>query len=617
MGYLVLARKYRPQTFAELVGQEHVARTLSNAIAQQRIPQAILLTGIRGVGKTSIARIFARALNCKLGPTVNPCPPGGGGEICGACAEMLAGRAIDVIEIDGASNNGVDQVRDLRENVKYLPQSGRYKVYIVDEVHMLTQAAFNALLKTLEEPPAHVVFVFATTEVHRIPATILSRCQRFDLRKIRTDILVERLREICRAEALAADDDALLVIAREGAGSLRDAVSLLDQVISYGGAARITAREVVDLLGVLDRRALLDLARAIAARDCDKAIVGLRALFDHGYEVRPILEAWLVMARNLAIASWSKSRELLPDLSIDEAAEISELAAALSPGLAERWYAMSERSFGDIVHASDPAVSLEVLLLKLLRAEALRSVDDLLVELKSIEARLGTPAGTANSARSSSTPPKAVASYATEAPARWGNTVEGGLPELREINAATARPQPTPAAGAVRRTSPAPPRPAAANPMNSSSAPVDFAKWGAIVDSVRSTLPQIAAILDQAQVARCDAEAILVNFEKKLFLADKVDEATSQSVIAEAIRRAWGTDVPFSTGRVDRVAAGQTLAAQRGEARAAADAKARSDLLGNPVVSAVKSIFEAEVREVRAVKGSEIVGDARRSRETE
>jgi DNA polymerase-3 subunit gamma/tau len=597
MGYLVLARKYRPQTFAELVGQEHVARTLANSISKARIPQAVLLTGIRGVGKTSVARIFARALNCKNGPTVTPCAGGAGAELCAACAEMLEGRAIDVIEIDGASNNGVDQVRDLRESVKYLPQSGRYKIYIIDEVHMLTQAAFNALLKTLEEPPAHVVFMFATTEVHRIPATILSRCQRFDLRMIRTDVLVERLRAICRAEGLDADDDALLVIAREGAGSLRDAVSLLDQVISYGGAGRVVLREVVELLGVLDRRALLDVARAIAARDCDAALSGLRALFDRGYEVRPILDGWLVLARNLAVASWSKKRELLPDLSVDEAAEIADLAAKMPSGLAERWYAMTERSFADIVHASDPAVSLEVLVLRLLRADALRSVDDLLSEVKAIESRLAGTPGVSAPSRSRVASPSAPVSYATEAPAKWGK-------------APVSAPAPASAPGPASAPAPAP---ASAAP----SAPPDFARWGAIADAVRKALPQVAAILDQGQLMRCDAGGIEVHFDAKQFGADKVDDAAARRAIAQAIHDVWGADVSFSTGRMPRVEPGRTLAAERAASRASDEAKVRADLLAHPVVSAVKSIFEAEVREVRALKPADAPRGPGRSRDSE
>src|SRR5438128_7916286 len=223
MAYLVLARKYRPQRFGELVGQEHIARTLTNAIAAKRVHHAFLFTGARGVGKTSAARILAKALCCAEGPTANPCGK------CDFCREIAEGRSVDVLEIDGASNTGVDDVRTLREGVRYLPSKGRKKVYIIDEVHMLSTSAFNALLKTLEEPPEHVVFVFATTEVHKIPSTIMSRCQRYDFKLIPTARLTEHLAGILTTEKLGFDDEGLRLVARQAAGSVRDALSLLDQ----------------------------------------------------------------------------------------------------------------------------------------------------------------------------------------------------------------------------------------------------------------------------------------------------------------------------------------------------------------------------------------------------
>src|SRR3954466_5973940 len=250
MSYLVLARKYRPQRFDELVGQEHVARTLSNAIAQNRVHHAFLFTGARGVGKTSAARILAKALCCAQAPTATPCG------VCDLCKEIVSGQSVDVLEIDGASNAGDDDVRTLREGVRYLPSKGKKKVYIIDEVHMLSISAFNALLKTLEEPPPHVVFVFATTEVHKIPSTIMSRCQRYDFKLIPTARLVEHLSGILTAEKLAFDVDGLRLVARQAAGSVRDALSLLDQVIAYVGEATITRENVAEVLGVADRRLL-------------------------------------------------------------------------------------------------------------------------------------------------------------------------------------------------------------------------------------------------------------------------------------------------------------------------------------------------------------------------
>ena len=254
MSYLVLARKYRPQRFAELVGQEHVARTLSNAIAQNRVHHAFLFTGARGVGKTSAARILAKALSCEKGPTAEPCG------VCDICQEIAGGRSVDVIEIDAASNTKVEETKSVLEGVRYLPARARRKVYIIDEVHMLSAHSWNALLKTLEEPPPHVVFVFATTEVHKIPGTILSRCQRFDFKLIPTVRLTTHLEEILKTEKIAAAPEAIRLIARQAAGSVRDALSLLDQAIAYVGDESLSAEVAADVLGIADRRLLVELA---------------------------------------------------------------------------------------------------------------------------------------------------------------------------------------------------------------------------------------------------------------------------------------------------------------------------------------------------------------------
>jgi DNA polymerase-3 subunit gamma/tau len=245
MSYQVLARKWRPQFFEDLVGQEHVSQTLKNAITSDRVHHAFLFTGARGVGKTSAARIFAKALNCQEGPTTKPCG------VCPSCIEITKSQGIDVLEIDGASNTGVDDIRELRENIRYLPSQSRYKIFIIDEVHMLSINAFNALLKTLEEPPAHAKFIFATTEPHKIPITILSRCQRFDFKKIGLAPLQARLRYIVDQENIQIADSGLAVIARSGGGSMRDALSTLDQVIAFCGD-QVGDDEIGSLLGLVD-----------------------------------------------------------------------------------------------------------------------------------------------------------------------------------------------------------------------------------------------------------------------------------------------------------------------------------------------------------------------------
>ncbi|MCU0607980.1 MAG: DNA polymerase III subunit gamma/tau [Candidatus Edwardsbacteria bacterium] len=294
MSYLVLARKWRPQRFEDIVGQDHVTTTLSNAIKTGRVAHAYLFTGSRGVGKTTTARILAKALNCERGPTVTPC------NTCPSCLEITASNSMDVMEIDGASNRGIEDVRELRENVKYTPTRGRRKVYIIDEVHMLTKEAFNALLKTLEEPPAHVVFIFATTEVHKLPMTILSRCQRFDFRRIDPAALVAHLKTMLAGEAIAADDECLYVLAQKSEGSARDAISLLDQLIAYGGE-RLTAADARQVLGLVDETIYFRAMELVRAHDQPGMLDLVAEVAASGYDLQEFTVGWLDHLRLLLL----------------------------------------------------------------------------------------------------------------------------------------------------------------------------------------------------------------------------------------------------------------------------------------------------------------------------
>src|ERR671921_815263 len=278
--YRVLARKYRPQTFAELIGQDAMVQTLANAIQRGRIAHAFLLTGVRGVGKTSTARLIAKALNCigadgQGGPTIDPCG------VCEPCVAIAEGRHIDVIEMDAASHTGVDDVREIIEAVRYASVSARYKIYIIDEVHMLSKNAFNALLKTLEEPPEHVKFIFATTEIRKVPITVLSRCQRFDLRRIETSLLIGHLKKIADLEAISVDDASLSMIARAGEGSVRDSLSIFDQAIAHG-AGTVGAEAVRSMLGLADRARIIDLSEMLMRGDVASALREFRAQYDVG-----------------------------------------------------------------------------------------------------------------------------------------------------------------------------------------------------------------------------------------------------------------------------------------------------------------------------------------------
>lgn len=293
-GYTVLARRYRPRQFGDLVGQEPVAQALANAITSQRVAHAYLFTGARGVGKTSAARILAKALNCVQGPTTTPC------DQCDLCRAIAAGDDLDVLEIDGASNRGIDEVREIRQNVQYRPGRGRYKIYIIDEVHMLTTPAFNALLKTLEEPPPHVKFIFATTEVQKIPVTILSRCQRFDFAGISTPRIVERLRQIVAAEDKQADDDALELIARRAGGSMRDAQSLLDQLLAFE-SGKLSAADVHRLLGTAHEERVAAVADAVLRRDARAALQLLGDLVGQGQQLGELLDQLIEYWRDLMV----------------------------------------------------------------------------------------------------------------------------------------------------------------------------------------------------------------------------------------------------------------------------------------------------------------------------
>jgi len=321
MSYLVLSRKWRPQTFADVVGQEHVTRTLCNAIRSGRVAHAFLFTGPRGVGKTTMARLLAKALNCEQGPTPDPC------NTCSNCLEITAGNALDVLEIDGASHTGVDNIRDLTEGVQYRPVKSRFRVVIIDEVHMLSNAAFNALLKTFEEPPPHVKFIFATTEAHKVLQTILSRCQRYDFQRIALRELIQRLQVVAEGEGLSADEVGLALLAREADGSLRDAESLLDQVVAWSGGS-VNEQAVKEALGVADRQALFRVVEAVLARDPAQALRLAGDLYRYGYDPRRLCRDLLEHFRHLVIAKISPDPVLLAELPDHEVATVRQQAGA-------------------------------------------------------------------------------------------------------------------------------------------------------------------------------------------------------------------------------------------------------------------------------------------------
>ncbi|MDH5667588.1 MAG: DNA polymerase III subunit gamma/tau, partial [Nitrospira sp.] len=296
MDYQVSARKYRPGTFDDVIGQPHIVQTLLNAVSTKRIAHAYLFSGTRGVGKTTVARILAKALNCEQGPTGHPC------NRCPNCQEIIQGSSVDVVEIDGASNTSVDDVREIRENVKFSPFRGQYRVYIIDEVHMLSNSAFNALLKTLEEPPGHVVFIFATTEIHKIPATILSRCQHYNFRRIAQTEIMTQLRHVAEQEQLTLEERSLVALARASEGSLRDALSLLDQAVAFGGKT-IEHHDLEVLLGAVPHELVQGLINAVMAQNSPAALTVLASLLDQGHDLRAFCSNVVEQFRHLLVAS--------------------------------------------------------------------------------------------------------------------------------------------------------------------------------------------------------------------------------------------------------------------------------------------------------------------------
>lgn len=393
MSYIVFARKYRPQAFDEVVGQSHITTTLKNAIAQNRVAHAYIFAGPRGVGKTTTARIVAKALNCEKGPTDNPC------NTCPSCTEITQGVSLDILEIDGASNRGIDEIRNLRENVKFSPSKGRFKVYIIDEVHMLTQEAFNALLKTLEEPPPHVKFIFATTQAHKVPPTILSRCQRFDFRRISIKDIVVSLKAIAKKEGIKAEEEALILIARHSDGSMRDAQVVLDQIASFT-EGKIAPEDASKILGAVSDDILFDLADAIRSKDAVRALKMTEKIAEEGKDIVQVILYMIEHFRNLSVTKVSKDPTGLIDASDEKIKKYEEQARKFTiEDILYIVYTLSNTI--DFVRKSNMArVPFEVALVKLTRKGAIIPSEDIIDRLEKLESRLASAPGNRQEASS-------------------------------------------------------------------------------------------------------------------------------------------------------------------------------------------------------------------------
>ncbi|NJD68651.1 MAG: DNA polymerase III subunit gamma/tau [candidate division NC10 bacterium] len=498
MSYLVLARRWRPQNFDEVVGQQPVTQTLKNAIAKDRVAHALLFTGPRGVGKTTTARILAKALNCARGRTPDPCSQ------CASCNAIAAGRSVDCLEIDGASNRGIDEVRELREIVRYAPSRDKHKVIIIDEVHMLTEPAFNALLKTLEEPPPGVIFILATTHAHKIPPTILSRCQRHDFRRLGQAEILPRLQQIAAEEGAAVSDGAMKAIARAAEGSLRDAQSLLDQVIAYSGDV-VGEEDVAIVLGLVEGELLAQTPQAIIERDADHALAVVESLSARGDDLQRFCQELLGHLRDLMISKASKDPAPLLQLSRVPPETIRAQAEVMTLADLETIFQVLSRAEFEMRRAPYPRFVLEMALVEATEVRSIQSLETLLARLAALEA--GLPSGH-----------------------RVDNPEAAALPMFA--------PGPTAAATAPR----APVDPPSPAPAERATGPRDG--WGRVTQALERQKRSLAALLAEPQDVACEGDRLIVVLQNgNAFARATLDDPEHRRLVAAAAAEVFGRPV--------------------------------------------------------------------------
>ena len=518
MSYLVLARKWRPQVFEDVIGQRAITQTLQNAIAQKRVAHAFLFAGARGVGKTSTARILAKALNCEKGPQVNPCNQ------CASCQEISSGASMDVIEIDGASNRGIDEIRELRENVRYTPAKSRHKIYIIDEVHMLTREAFNALLKTLEEPPPHIIFVFATTEPHKIPATILSRCQRYDFKRIPLREIVGSLKRIVESEGIQISPRGLLSIAQESEGSLRDAQSLLDQVIAYGGR-EIKDEEISEVLGLIDRKILSDTIDAIADRDAARCVEIVERIYHFGVDLQHYCRELLQSFRNLILMKVSRHPEVLLELPEEELETFKKQAERFQFDHLNHLFNLLLKGEEEVAQSTFPRTMLEMTLIRLATLPPILPIDEMIKRLEVLEGAAPEPAEIPEAERK-------VVAEVPEEPEKEEWTEEEARDE--EIACSGAR---TEEAGGSEETLEENAQPKIEDRGGSETkdqgVPSDVRgeAWKRLVDFARARNPILGSFLAFGGLVHLDDEKIELGFEKDSFHYERIVEKENRSLL--------------------------------------------------------------------------------------
>ncbi|MBI1947537.1 MAG: DNA polymerase III subunit gamma/tau [Deltaproteobacteria bacterium] len=629
MSYQVLARKYRPQSFADVAGQEAVVGTLVRALDAGRVAHAFLFTGSRGVGKTTLARILAKCLVCAQGVSSKPCGT------CNLCTGVAQGSLTDVVEIDGASNNSVEQVRDLQEVARFQPQLARCKIFIIDEVHMLSSSAFNALLKILEEPPPHVKFVFATTEPHKIPVTILSRCQRYDFKRLPHRVIVARLKQVLALEQVAISDGGLDVIARAAEGGMRDALSLADQVLSFAGTSGASAEQVTDALGVIDRRSVVRALEAIIRGDAKDALAVVDAAWARGHDLRQLLAAVAEELRHLCVANATGTVRGLADLTDEELSRIDARARQLDGKDLTRLFGLALDGIDPTARAEDPRLSVELAFLRMcgrpplgdalaiseavLRLEALAKgkavppMSEVELARLAVQPRAGlAPTPAPESAPASAPtpaprpdpapPPRAEATPPLRPDPTTPPTLFDGEdpPVIAEVSAELPAAAPA-AAPPVARADEEPeddadgPDPAAGLPLEG----VD-ARFLAFVDQVARTHRPMAMHLDHARLLRENDGAVEVFFPRELH-ARALAAAVDAPVIKDALDAAFGKGarLVIAPPPADPAQGQPSVADARERALAEAQRALEQHAKSHPVVEKAVALFGGEVRQVK------------------
>ncbi len=601
MDYQVSARKYRPGTFDDVIGQPHIVQTLLNAVSTKRIAHAYLFSGTRGVGKTTVARILAKALNCEQGPTGHPC------NRCANCQEIAQGSSVDVVEVDGASNTSVDDVREIRENIKFTPFRGQYRVYIIDEVHMLSNSAFNALLKTLEEPPAHVVFIFATTEIHKIPATILSRCQHYNFRRIARTEIIERLRHVAEQEQLTIEERSLVALARASEGSLRDALSLLDQAVAFGGKM-ISHQDLEVLLGAVPHELVQGIVNAVMAQDSPAALTVLASLLDQGHDLRAFCADVVEQFRHLLVAAVVPAATELRSLietSEEEVAQLAAAAMALSPEQLQELLTIFTQAEDSLRLSAHPRFVMEAAAIRATRL------------LSRPESGMARPIQTPSLSGNQKPPPRSEAVDSPSAAPRTTLPSTTPTPPAQIVSAASKPAPSSPPMSPNRRDLPMPPsdqpstqEEAAPSLVASASTPVTGQEpfnWEAVQEAVAASFPNIAPFLEAGRFLGIGGGLVTIGFAKQATLArTRLEKEENLLALATLCQQQSGHPVRI---RIVELAETDPPGPTMAQMRAAKEQDQRLVLLQrareNPTVKQALEIFGAELADVRRVPKKE------------